>query len=301
MVEAAVGDLFRLAMDSCLSDADRLTKIQLVKTYLKILGAIVSVAVLWLGYSFVLFHRDEDLRCDTVTVTGKISPETFVKLRGCLARSLEPKKTFVITSEGGDNFAALALGILIHRHNWDVEIVDYCASACANFIFPAGKTKYLNRHSMLLFHGGPYQENLLEMAKMFKPVESMSEAPAEPVTLGQVDKENTFSTTPTKSIAYKELHKFLSIPDASTPVDIVVALRKASDQFYQDLGINPLLSTYGQLGAYEPTYRSYKYGGFIYGLDSLRRFGIGNIELKEGEWHPVPHPAFPEVYEVTYP
>ena len=197
MVEAGVRELFRLAMGSCLSDADRLTKIQLVKTYLKILGALVSVAVLWLGYSFVLFHRDEDLRCDTVTVTGKISPETFVKLRGCLARSLEPKKTFVITaSEGGDNSAALALGILIHRHNWDVEIVDYCASACANFIFPAGKTKYLNRHSMLLFHGGPYQENLLEMAKDVQPDRAMNGAPAESVTLGQVNKENTFSMLP---------------------------------------------------------------------------------------------------------
>ena len=36
-------------------------------------------------------------------------------------------------------------------------------------------------------------------------------------------------------------------------------------------------------------------------LDSLRRFGIGNIELKEGEWHPERNPAYPEVYEVTYP
>jgi hypothetical protein len=272
-----------------------------VKTYLKILAALTSVAILWLGYDFVQFHRDEDRRCDTVTLTGGISPETFVKIRGCLARSVAQKKTFVVkASEGGDNLAALAIGILIHRHNWDVEIVDYCASACANFIFPAGKTKYLHRRSMLLFHGGPYQENLLEWANKFKLV-PLSDAPAEPVTVGQVNKENTLSTTPTKSIAYKELHEFLSIPDVSSPVEIVGALRKASDQFYQKLGVNPLLSTYGQLGAYEPIYKSYKYGGFIYRLDSLRRFGIGNIELKEGEWQPVPHPAFPEVYEATYP
>ena len=276
--------------------------VPLVKKYLKILAAVVSVAVLWLGYRFVLFMRDDELRCDTATVTGDISAETFVKLRGCLARSLEKKKTFVITnSPGGDNAAALALGILIHRHGWDVEIVDYCASACANFIFPAGKTKYLNRHTMLLFHGGPYQENLLEMASTPPQEPSMNGAPVGSVTLGHLNKENTITITATKTIADKELHEFLSMTNDSNLVEIIRGLRKASDQFYQELGVNPALSTYGQIGAYEPTYKSYKYLGFIYRLDSLRRLGISNIELKQGEWQPERHPDYKEVYEVTYP
>jgi hypothetical protein len=87
----------------------------------------------------------------------------------------------------------------------------------------------------------------------------------------------------------------------SNLVEIIRGLRKASDQFYQELGVNPLLSTYGQVGAYEPTYKSYKYLGFIYRLDSLRRLGISNIELKQGEWQPERHPDYKEVYEVTYP
>ena len=52
--------------------------VPLVKKYLKILAAVVSAAVLWLGYRFVLFMRDDELRCDTATVTGDISAETFV-------------------------------------------------------------------------------------------------------------------------------------------------------------------------------------------------------------------------------
>jgi hypothetical protein len=272
-----------------------------MKKYGKILAAVVSVAILWLGYKYILFLRDEALHCDTITVAGDITPETFVAARECLVRSLAPKKTFVITaSPGGDNFTALALGILIHRHNWDVEIVDYCGSACANFIFPAGKAKYLNRHSLLLFHGGPHQENLLEMASLYREVPTMSDAPVEPVILGQVNKENTLTIVP-KTAAYREVHKFLSIPDSAHPVEAILALRKTSDQLYQDLGINPLLPTYGQRGDYEPIYKSYKHVGFIYGLDSLRRLGMTHIELKEGEWHPERHPAFPEVYEVTYP
>src|SRR6188768_257357 len=64
-----------------LSDANRLTKIQLVKTYLKILAALVSIAILWLGSSYVRYVRDEAVRCDTLTLTGLINSYTFVESR----------------------------------------------------------------------------------------------------------------------------------------------------------------------------------------------------------------------------
>jgi len=35
--------------------------------------------------------------------------------------------------------------------------------------------------------------------------------------------------------------------------------------------------------------------------DSLGRLGIGNIELKGGEWRPERRRAYPDVYEVTHP
>src|SRR5881394_4155592 len=115
---------------------------------------------------YVLHRRDFAVRCDTLTLTGMINSDTFLESRDCLIRSKAPKKTFVVKeSGGGDGPAALALGILIHRHHWDVEVVGLCASSCANFIFPAGQTKYLNSHSMLLFHGGPHQKNMLDMTE----------------------------------------------------------------------------------------------------------------------------------------
>jgi len=287
-----------------------------VKPFPKVVGVLVPVVVLVLAWSYVRYLKDEAVYCNTITLTGGISPETFAKVRECLVRSEAQKKTFVVTgSEGGDNFSALALGILIHRHKWDVEIVDYCLSACATFIFPAGNTIYLDRQSMLLFHGGPHQENLLEQAKTADQRSSMTRARTEFVTLGQetkagartefvthaqANKEN--ATAPAfKTPAYLEVRKFLSIRDGLSYVEEVSALRNAADQFYQELGVNPALPTYGQLGAYESTYKSYKYEGFIYRLDSLRRFGIGNIELKEGEWHPDRNPLYSKAYEVTFP
>jgi len=215
-------------------------------------------------------------------------------------RSAAAKKTFVVKeSGGGDGAAALAIGILIRRHHWAVEVVDLCASSCANFIFPAGKTKYLNQHSLLLFHGGPYQENMLEMAEKFDRESAMNGTPVGSVVLGQANKEGTITYSPNRSKAEQEVRDFLSIADGSA-VEYLGRLKSTLDQFHQELGVNPLLPIYGQIGGYEATYKSYKYGGFIYRLDSLRRLGIGDVELKEREWHPEGHPDFHDVYEVTF-
>jgi len=273
-----------------------------VKTYLKILAALVSVAVLFLVVSFVVFLRDESLRCDTITLDGNIVPETFVAVRECLVRSFAPKKTFVVKhSGGGDGATAMALGILIHRHRWDVEVVDICASSCANWIFPAGRTKYLDRDSLLLFHGGPYQENMFEMGKALERKLTAKGVSTESVTVGQVNKEGTITFTLGKSKALAEVLEFLSWREGMNADELVSKMRSTSDQLYQELGVNPLVSAYGQIGAYEPIYKSYKYGGFTYRLDSLSRLGIGNVELKDGEWNPERNPAYQDVYEVTYP
>ena len=233
---------------------------------------------------------------------GKIESETFVGIRDRLVQSAAEKKTLVIKeSAGGDGFAALAIGILLHRHNWDVEVVGVCPSSCANWIFAAGKTKYLSSQSLLLFHGGPHQANTLEQVNKLEQMFRTSGAPADRVVMGHENKEGAVSWKPNPSPADNEVFAFLSINKDLPFAEKLNRLRDASDRFYQELGINPLLPEYGQIGGYETLYKSYKYGGFVYGLDSLRKLGVRNIVLKDGEWHPERHPVYQDVYEVTYP
>lgn len=279
-----------------------------MKTNQKILAALASVAVLGLGSIYVLNRQDDPAHCSALTLNGEINSQTFVdakafiEAKDCPVRSVAAKKIFVVEASGGGNgAAALAVGILLHKHHWDVEVVDHCISSCANFIFPAGKTKYLNRQSMLMFHGGPHQENMLEMVEKIDRDMAVNGAPAHAVVLGNKDKEGFVEFNPNKSPADEAVLEFLALNDAPTYVERFRRFVNASDQFYQRLGVNPLLPTYGQIGGHEANYKSYKYGGFIYRLDSLRRLGIRNIELKDGEWHPERHPIYKDVYEVTYP
>ena len=268
--------------------------------FLKILAAIVSITAVGLFLSYVHYLRNEGDPCGTLTLNGEINSDTFMEARDCLVRATSAKKIFVVkASGGGDALAALAIGILMHRHRWDVEVVDGCASACANWIFPAGKTKYLNSQSILLFHGGPHQANLEDVPEEADLGSIVAGAPVDSVVLGHKEKEGTYTFHPATA-ADKEVLKFLSISEA-TYLQKLGQFRTASDRFYQELGINPLLPEYGQIGSYEARYKSYEYDGFVYGLESLRKFGLRNIELKEGVWHPEHHPGYGKAYEVTYP
>jgi hypothetical protein len=269
---------------------------------LKVLGILAAIAVIGFACMSVHFAKANPA-CDTLTLTGDISPEIFFAAKDCLVNSSAKEKTFVVTQSGGGNWeSALALGILIHRHGWNVEVVDLCASSCANFIFPAGRVKYLHRNALLLFHGGPHQQNLSDQVRTLE-ADQASAVTNVPVTAkdpGRARMEGR-ANVDDQSAPRLKVREFLSITDVSSAADLLTKLTNASDRFYEELGVNLQLPTFGQTGRYEPTYKAYKYNGFTYRLDSLRRLGINNIELKDGEWHPERNRMYPDVYEVTYP
>jgi hypothetical protein len=73
-----------------------------------------------------------------------------------------PIETFVIGSLGGELRPALAIAHEIERLGADVVVGDVCASSCAQFLFMAGRNKYVLSNGKLLFHGGPVPESQIE-------------------------------------------------------------------------------------------------------------------------------------------
>lgn len=271
-----------------------------MKLFIKVTCTLAAIAIL--GIWFISQRADKaGVVCDTLTLTGEISPKIFFDAKDCLIQSTAAKKTFVVTYSGGGNWeSALALGTLIHDYGWDVEVVDLCGSSCAIFIFPAGKTKYLHPESLLLFHGGPHQENI--SAQVTALEQSLSNGvPVVDEHPERANMEGRLSDDPEGAPQRRKVREFLAIEDPPTDAELITVLTEASDRFYEHLGINLLLPHYGQIGRYEPTYKAYKHGGFMYRLDSLRRLGIGNIEVKGGEWRPERNREYSAVYEVEYP
>ena len=99
-----------------------------------------------------------DHRVTRIDVQGRIA--TFVGLitPAHNARLLEavggqPVDTLVITSPGGDADAGLALAREVRARGWTVRVREFCASACANYVFPAAQRRIVEPGALLLWHG----------------------------------------------------------------------------------------------------------------------------------------------------
>ncbi|MFG1173409.1 hypothetical protein AAFN90_07400 [Erwiniaceae bacterium CAU 1747] len=91
------------------------------------------------------------VRNGTLFFDGEIVKGSAAALHQQLEMRRVEKVSF--NSMGGDVKEAMAMGREIHRRKVDVEVRNVCASACANYIFPAGKNKFVTQNAYLLWHG----------------------------------------------------------------------------------------------------------------------------------------------------
>lgn len=89
---------------------------------------------------------------------GPITQENNQKLFSEFDNATDKPDLLIISSGGGDIIQGMALGKWVHDHNLNVEVGVVCASSCANYVFPAGNIKFLNKDSVLLWHGSAWQQ-----------------------------------------------------------------------------------------------------------------------------------------------
>ena len=96
---------------------------------------------------------------DTVFYIGAISDEANKQLVSYIDKNT---KTLKISSRGGEIMLGMDLGDIIFANSLNVEVDEFCFSSCANYVFPAGKTKILNKNSMIGWHGGALQKMVFD-------------------------------------------------------------------------------------------------------------------------------------------
>lgn len=62
-------------------------------------------------------------------------------------------RRLIITSAGGEVAAGISLGLWVYEHRLDIEVPAYCLSACANYVFPAGRHKSIGAGAIVAWHG----------------------------------------------------------------------------------------------------------------------------------------------------
>lgn len=121
--------------------------------------AIITMAVSACDNENGSTKKEDELKVFTsgnkIFYSGDISESGYEKVHALANLDIS---TLVINSRGGDIVPGMKLGELVFDKKWNVQVQDYCFSSCANYIFPAGKTKYISKFSQLGWHGGATQQ-----------------------------------------------------------------------------------------------------------------------------------------------
>jgi len=157
-----------------------------------------------------------------------------------------------IASQGGDVKAAIRFAHWVHKKGLNVRVRTLCYSACANYVFIAGKNKVLEPGSFVAWHGDMEQKNFRELIEKFEGILQKSRA-------GELGEADTLFLRENK-IKYGTLKE----------------LRQKQADLYRSLGVN---SEFGRIGQ-EPI--SYPSDGWTLTTKAMAYFGISNVEVPKG-------------------
>ena len=98
------------------------------------------------------------LRDGVLVYDGVITEDANNSVFAAYQLASEKPTRLIISSKGGEIGVGMALGNWVSQQQLEVQVGTICASACANYVFPAGKTKYLAKDSVLMWHGSAWQQ-----------------------------------------------------------------------------------------------------------------------------------------------
>lgn len=257
-------------------------------------STVYGSLAIFLIYSGIGYMKFKGLYTTEITINGSIQPSTFIQVRDLIDRSIVCPKRIIINSSGGSAEASIAIGKLIYSLNIDVEVKDLCASSCANYIFTSGRRKFLNKNSIVMFHGGMQQENLLgSIISYFNSEEKTSS------NSGSENKEGVVTTISEGEKANLAIvNSYIGLEPQLSPEEHYAKLSSIENQFFQEREIDRRVLTYGQMGEYEKIYQSKKYFGFYYSIESMLSLGIKNIHIIGKKWNPELNPNIGDFYQV---
>ncbi|EGN76330.1 hypothetical protein A28LD_0066 [Idiomarina sp. A28L] len=91
-------------------------------------------------------------------IQGKITNSTVNRFEELVAEYPEITQLH-ISSETSDPMAAMQMGYLLQRNEFDLFVTDVCTQACANYIFTAAKTRTVEKGAVVAWSGGALEQS----------------------------------------------------------------------------------------------------------------------------------------------
>lgn len=189
-----------------------------------------------------------DIEEGEILYHGELTKEANEAVFDLYNRQNIKPSTLTITSRGGPVDRGLELGEWVHKHGLNVKVYDLCFSSCANYVFPAGRRKLLDKDALVGFHGGA-TSNSFDTSSLEAAIQAVPEEQRE-----RLRRELEVS-----------MKSYIQIN----------AQREA--EFYRTLGVSPKLNTLGQSKQYEEFRQGYD--GWVYTPEDMKILGLSNIEM----------------------
>ena len=172
--------------------------------------------------------------------TGSISDELNQLLFDQVAG--QEVTRLVITSDGGDVTAGIALGYWVFNNGIDIEVPEYCLSSCANYVFTAGRNKLVRSGAIVAWHGN--YNHLLQTGLWRDDIE---------LRMQRTGEARAEATIHARALAEK-----------------LVAEER---DFFTHIGVDEYLCWVGKM----PPYNAADY--YFLDLEDMARFGVNNVQI----------------------
>lgn len=97
---------------------------------------------------------------EAVVYRGMLETPAIIQVEDLIRDTNGRVKRLVIDSGGGEINLGMDLAELVIENGLDVVVEKLCASSCANYVFPAGKTKRITPGALVLWHGSVIQDEI---------------------------------------------------------------------------------------------------------------------------------------------
>ena len=186
---------------------------------------------------------------------GDLKKDANAKLFALYDSLPEKPTTLLIRSGGGEILTGMELGKWIHDHHLDVKVLEYCASSCANYVFPAGAHKIVSNFALIGFHGGASSVSFKFDEKTQAMLDSLP-AQQRDAILADMKKDQE------KWVAQEV-------------------------EFFKTIGVRQEVTTVGQQPKYQKLMdRDPSTQVWTYAPEDFARFGIGSITVINPPWKP---------------
>ena len=201
-----------------------------------------------ISFSSVIFLQNGAAADQMETVfLGQITKASVAKF---IAEHEEKRpEKIILFSQGGDVEAGITFGEWVHDYGINVQVRTLCMSACANYVFVAGKNKTIENGALVIWHGSLEQKNVREDQEKYRSI-----------TERLLKAQNDVSP---------EEREFLS--SSKSRYDITERLRKKQAEFYTKIGVNEYVTRLGQ----EPV--RYPVDGWTASPHLMQQMGISNV------------------------